>query len=94
MSVLAMEPRLVVLDEPYSGLDIPTRMQLTRYVDAVQATVVQITHDPESVRHFERVVWLDRGAIRMDGPAKEVLAAFERQMMAWGQGDDLSDLTG
>jgi biotin transport system ATP-binding protein len=94
MAVLAMEPRLIVLDEPYSGLDIPTRMQLMRYVDAVQATVVLITHDPESVRHFERVIWLDRGAIRMDGPANEVLAAFERQMAAWGQDDDLSDLSG
>ena len=35
MAVLAMRPRLIVLDEPYSGLDIPTRMQLVRYVDAV-----------------------------------------------------------
>jgi len=30
LAVLLMKPRLVVLDEPYAGLDIPTTMQLTR----------------------------------------------------------------
>ncbi|WP_171043069.1 energy-coupling factor ABC transporter ATP-binding protein [Maritimibacter alexandrii] len=94
MAVLAMRPRLIVLDEPYSGLDIPTRMQLVRYVDAVEASVVQITHDPDHVRAFDRVIWLDEGSVRMDGPTDEVLAAFEAQMTAWGQDDDLSDLAG
>ncbi|GGA19716.1 MAG: ABC transporter ATP-binding protein [Rhodobacteraceae bacterium] len=94
MSVLAMRPALIVLDEPYSGLDIPTRMQLMRHVDGVDATVVQITHDPASVRHYDRVVWIDEGRVRQDGPAAEVLAAFEQQMTAWGGADDLSDLAG
>lgn len=94
MAVLAMRPALIVLDEPYSGLDIPTRLQLIRYVHEVKASIVQITHDPESVRHFERVIWLDDGAIRQDGPAADVLAAFEQQMQNWGKCDDCADFTG
>jgi biotin transport system ATP-binding protein len=94
MAVLAMRPAMIVLDEPYSGLDIPTRLHLMRYVDEVKASIVQITHDPESVRHFERVIWLDDGAIRQDGPAADVLGAFEQQMQTWGDCDDFSDLTG
>jgi len=93
MAVLAMRPAVIVLDEPYSGLDIPTRLQLMRYVHEVKASIVQITHDPESVRHFERVIWLDDGRIRQDGPAADVLAAFEQQMQTWGARDDFSDLT-
>jgi len=93
MAVLAMQPKLIVLDEPYSGLDIPTRMQLMRYVDGIDANIVQITHDPDTVAHFDRIVWLDKGAVRMDGPATEVRPAFERAMQDWGRGDDLTDLT-
>nr|WP_240989545.1 ABC transporter ATP-binding protein [Salipiger mangrovisoli] len=94
MSVLAMQPALIVLDEPYSGLDIPTRLQLMRYVGEVEASVLHITHDPESVRHYDRVIWIDEGAIRADGPPAEVLRQFEAQMRLWGGCDDLSDLAG
>lgn len=94
MAVLAMRPAVIVLDEPYSGLDIPTRLQLMRFVDEVEASVIQITHDPDSVRHFERVIWVDRGRIREDGEAAGVLAEFEGQMRNWGEQDDLSDLSG
>lgn len=91
MSVLAMRPRLILLDEPYSGLDIPTRMQMQRYIDGIEAHIVQITHDPDQVARFDRVIWLDDGRIRMDGAADTVLSAFREQMTAWG-GDDYSDL--
>lgn len=94
MAVLAMRPAVIVLDEPYSGLDIPTRLQLMRFVDEVEASVIQITHDPASLRHFERVIWLDGGRIREDGEAAGVLTQFEHQMRRWGEQDDLSDLSG
>jgi biotin transport system ATP-binding protein len=94
MAVLAMEPAVIVLDEPYAGLDIPTAMQLGRHVDAVETSVIQITHDPGTVRHFDRVIWIDQGRIEQDGPPGSVLPAFERRMRRWGAGDDLSDLAG
>ncbi|MCT4372203.1 ABC transporter ATP-binding protein [Yangia mangrovi] len=94
MAVLAMRPALIVLDEPYSGLDIPTRMQLMRYVDEVEARILHITHDPESVRHYDRVIWIDEGRLRADGTPSELLPQFEAQMRLWGGRDDLSDLAG
>lgn len=94
MALLAMQPRLIVLDEPYSGLDIPTRLQLMRHVAQVGVSVVQITHDPESVASYDRVLWIDGGRIRRDGPAREVLAEFRATMQAWGEDDDLADLPG
>ena len=94
MSVLAMQPALIVLDEPYSGLDIPTRRQLMRYVDGVEASVALISHDPATLQGFERVIWLDQGKIRDDGPATRVLPLFEAQMQAWGEEDDLTHLAG
>ncbi|WP_372603121.1 energy-coupling factor ABC transporter ATP-binding protein [Actibacterium sp.] len=92
MSILTMHPALIVLDEPFAGLDIPTRMQLMRHLDGVEASLILITHDPAHLRDYDRVIWLDDGALREDGPAAGVLDRFEQQMRQWGQSDDLADL--
>ncbi len=93
MSVLAMEPSLIILDEPFSGLDIPTTLQLQRYLDALDQTLIHITHSPESVRAYDRTIWLERGRIERDGPAVDTLDAFSTRMTSIGSGDDLSSLT-
>lgn len=92
MSVLAMRPRVIVMDEPFSGLDIPTRLQLMRYLDGIAAQVVMITHDPGQVRGFDRILWLEGGRLAADGPPATVLPAFEAQMRDWGNCDDLAHL--
>jgi len=94
MAVLVMQPGLIVLDEPFSGLDIPTRMQLMRSLDAVEAAVVLITHDPSNLQAFDRVIWLEEGRVNADGTPDQVLGRFEEQMHIWGGQDDLSDLSG
>lgn len=94
MAVLAMRPRLIVMDEPFSGLDIPTRLQLMRYLDGIEAQVVLITHDAGHLREFDQILWLEQGRLIAQGPPVEILPRFEAQMQDWGQGDDLADLTG
>lgn len=94
MAVLAMDPRVIVLDEPFSGLDIPTRMQLERYLDGVRATLVHISHQPAVLAGYDRVIWLDQGRVQMDGDAAPVLDAFGRAMIERGAMDDISDLAG
>lgn len=94
MSVLAMQPKVIVLDEPFAGLDIPTTMQLQRMLDALEVTLVLITHQPSVLAGYDRVLWIDDGRIAQDGPAGEVIAAFEARMQQIGGGDDLSDLSG
>lgn len=92
IAVLAMQPRVIVMDEPFSGLDIPTRLQLMRYLDGIAAQVVTITHDPGQLRDFDRILWLDGGRLIADGPPAMVLPAFEAQMRDWGGSDDLAHL--
>jgi len=89
LSVLVMKPRLIVLDEPYAGLDIPTSVQLRRHLDSIDATVVHISHQPDTLMDYERVVWLDKGKIVLDGPAKSTLAEFETSMQSLGENDVL-----
>jgi biotin transport system ATP-binding protein len=92
MSVLAMEPKVILLDEPFSGLDIPTRLQLGRYLDRIETALVHISHDPASLAEYQRVIWLEQGKVVQDGPATPVLAAFTRHMTEIGGGDDISDI--
>ncbi len=92
MSVLAMQPKVIVLDEPFAGLDIPTAAHLTRVLAGVDATLVQITHDPASLQGYDRVLWLEGGRVAQDGVAADVLADFSQAMQQLGEDDDLSDL--
>lgn len=92
MAVLAMRPRVIVMDEPFSGLDIPTLLQLMRYLDGIAAQVVMVTHDPGQLRGFDRILWLDGGRLVADGPPDAVLPRFETQMRDWGGMDDLAHL--
>lgn len=92
MAVLAMEPKAIVLDEPYSGLDIPTQMQLARALEAVPTMLVHIAHDPSHLADCSRILWIDEGRLAMDGPPLKVLPAFEARMRQLGGDDDLSDL--
>lgn len=94
MAVLAMRPKLIVLDEPFAGLDIPTTLQLQKVLSGVDATLLHITHDPAMIEGYDRVLWLDEGRVLRDGDPAGVLPAFTARMRQLGGEDDLSDLAG
>lgn len=87
MAVLAMEPAVILLDEPFSGLDIPTTMHLTRALDALPQQVAMVSHDPALLAHYDRVLWLDEGRLRADGAPGDVLPRFTAAMHEMGEAD-------
>jgi biotin transport system ATP-binding protein len=93
MAILAMAPKVIILDEPFAGLDIPTAMHLTRVLDGTDAALVHITHDPRMIAQYDHAVWIEAGAIEMQGLAAQVAQAFEDAMQQLGERDDLTDLT-
>ena len=94
MAVLAMRPRLLILDEPYAGLDIPTRRQLRRYLRRADTGVFHISHDPDDLEDCDELFWLDRGAIRARGTPARVLPDFTAEMTRLGDLDDIADVPG
>lgn len=93
MAVMAMRPRWLILDEPFAGLDIATRMQLARHLDRCGARIVHISHEPRDLAGYGHVCWLDAGRIRAVGDAA-LLGQFEAEMIREGAENDLADLAG
>jgi len=73
--VLAMEPEIMVLDEPTSNLDPATRRELAAVLLSLDITLLVVTHDlPFALEVCERSVVIDHGAIVADGPTPVLLA--------------------
>jgi branched-chain amino acid transport system ATP-binding protein len=75
--VLALRPRLLLLDEPTAGMGVDERATTMKLVmSAVRRrglTLVFCEHDMETVfAHARRVVVMDRGALVADGPPEQV----------------------
>ena len=80
--VIAMEPEVLVLDEPIAGLDPQgcdaLLRNLSAYHDATGAAVVMVTHSMEAAaRCATRILVMDHGALAMDGTPREIFARGE-----------------
>ena len=72
--VLAMQPKLVMYDEPSASLDIRSRRRLIRLLQSFRETFLVASHDLELVLEVcDRVVLLDNGAIVADGSPRDIM---------------------
>ncbi len=86
-SVLSARPKIMVLDEPTTGLDYQGQrkmMELIKKLNETGHTIVMITHTMWVVAEYaHRVVTMKDGRIGHDGPTREVFAR-EKELAAWG----------
>jgi len=80
IAVLAMKPDVIILDEPYAGLDLPTSLQLRHELNKLGQQIVMITHNKDILVNFDRILWIDNGKIIKDGSFKNVMPDFEEEM--------------
>jgi sulfate transport system ATP-binding protein len=74
---LAVEPKVLLLDEPFGALDAKVRKELRRWLrrlhDDLHVTSVFVTHDQEEALEVaDRVVVMDQGRIMQVGTSEEV----------------------
>lgn len=72
---LVEEARVLLLDEPFSGLDRPSSEQLERLIDSLAAeghAIVVATHDLEQARRFDTVLCVNRVQVGV-GPPESTL---------------------
>lgn len=76
--IIAMQPPLILLDEPTAGLDPASARHLVTLIKHLNRyhgyTVVMVTHDIDiAAQVANRIIILNNGVIRADGPAKDIL---------------------
>jgi sulfate transport system ATP-binding protein len=74
---LAVEPKVLLLDEPFGALDAKVRKELRRWLrrlhDEMHVTSVFVTHDQEEAMEVaDRIVVMNKGRIEQDGPPDDV----------------------
>lgn len=72
--VVAMQPDIIVLDEPTANLDPASRTELTDVLSQLAITQLIVTHDLlYALEVCDRAIILDRGSIVADGEIREIL---------------------
>ncbi len=75
--VVAMKPRIIIMDEPTAMLDPRGRaevMAIMKKLHGEGITTLLITHFMEEAAQADRVIIMERGRIRMDGTPEEIFA--------------------
>jgi nitrate/nitrite transport system ATP-binding protein len=90
---LAMEPRILLMDEPFGALDALTRAhlqdELMKIVSKTKSTVVMVTHDvDEAVLLSDRIVMMTNGPAATIGEILEVNLPRPRDRMALAEDRD------
>ena len=75
--ILAMQPNILILDEPTAGLDPRRRGDLSRILRVLQrsgVTIVQVTHSREIAVRADEVIVLDQSRVMTHGAPREVFS--------------------
>ena len=93
--VIAMEPEILILDEPTAGLDPEGREEILRNIDdyrkAKNATIMMVSHSMSDVaRLAQRLLVMNNASLAMDGTPTEVFSCAQELM---DMGLDIPELT-
>ncbi len=79
-SVLAVEPEIIVADEPTTLLDLRNKLALRTTFAALPQQLIYSTHDMDVAADAERVIVIDDGRIVADGEPDAAIGHYERLM--------------
>lgn len=93
--VLAMKPKVLILDEPAAGLDPLGRREILDLIADIRReqniTVILVSHSMEDVAQYvERIIVMNKGRVAMDDTPEEI---FSRDTELQGMGLDIPEIT-
>ena len=93
--VIAMEPEVLILDEPTAGLDPAGREDILnnirQYQQAQNATVIMVSHSMEEIAsNVDRLIVMNHGTVAMTGTPREIFAHGTELL---GMGLDVPQIT-
>ena len=85
--VLAMQPELIVLDEPTSMLDPSGRASVMQTLEELHdsgITLIHITHSMDEALKAERMMVMDAGRIVLDSTPEQIFTDHADELIGWG----------
>jgi biotin transport system ATP-binding protein len=79
-SVLVMEPRYIVFDEPTTLLDLRNKRRFAQAIHELPQTAIVVSHDLDLLRDFDRVLVFEAGRVVLDDVPSVALDAYVRMM--------------
>ncbi len=81
--VLAMEPEVLILDEPTAGLDPMGREEILSAVkqlhEKLKITIILVSHSMEDIAKLvDRIIVMNKGKVALDGTPKEVFSQVDK----------------
>lgn len=75
--------QIMLFDEPGNGLDFEDDKRFMRMVDEMrgETTILIVTHRPSHLKLADKIVWLEEGAVKAEGPAAEVLKQLPKDFL-------------
>jgi biotin transport system ATP-binding protein len=80
-AVLAVNPKVLVLDEPSTLLDLRNRELLRRTLAGLDQQIIMSTHDLDLALEMDRVLVIEQGEVAFDGGPAEAVAAYRALCM-------------
>lgn len=76
LSVMIMQPDLILLDEPFASLDLVNRIAFAGRLKGLKPGVILASHDLDLLGDCDRIVWLDNGRVRADGHPADIMPVY------------------
>lgn len=91
---LLTSPKLLLMDEPLSSLDEHSKQEILPYLerlhDELSIPIIYVSHSQKEVsRLADHLVWLEKGAVKGEGPIQQMMARFD---LAAAQGDEAGEV--
>jgi biotin transport system ATP-binding protein len=80
-AVLAVDPKVLVLDEPSTLLDLRNRELLRRTLARLDQQIIMSTHDLDLALEMDRVLVIEQGKVAFDGAPAEAVSAYRTLCM-------------
>ena len=88
-SVIAMDPEIVIVDEPTTGQDWKDSVYVCKFLDELRSdgkTIIMVTHEMDLVASFAtRVIVMYQGTVLLDGTPREVFSKSDILRKTWVQ---------
>ncbi len=82
LSILIGQPAVLLFDEPFSNLDLFVKEFLLSRIMKLEQQVVMVSHDLDAIVNFDRIIWIENGAVRGDGNFQQIVPTYKAAQIA------------